>query len=131
MSENVKHDRITNFVTGPCALHARDVLSKIAPRIDGIASSVTDLQPDRRSATAPAEYRPKSPHHGKQLSTRVHSAVPDLEPHPMAAVDLASPVLEATEEARMWLSLFGIVMLMSVGFGAGSLLASLFERNAL
>ncbi|HEY6027166.1 MAG TPA: hypothetical protein VIV09_09745 [Pseudolabrys sp.] len=49
----------------------------------------------------------------------------------MAAVDLASPVLEATEEAHMWLSLFGIVMLMSVGFGAGSLLASLFERNAL
>ena len=31
----------------------------------------------------------------------------------------------------MWLSLFGVVSLMSVGFGAGSLLASLFERNAL
>ena len=27
----------------------------------------------------------------------------------------------------MWLSLFGVVIVMSLGFGAGSLLADLFE----
>jgi hypothetical protein len=32
-------------------------------------------------------------------------------------------------EARMWLTLFGIVLVMSVGFGLGSVLADLFERN--
>ena len=33
------------------------------------------------------------------------------------------------QEARMWLSLLGIVMVLSLGLGAGSLLASLLERN--
>jgi hypothetical protein len=29
----------------------------------------------------------------------------------------------------MWLSLFGVVLLMSLGFGVGSVLADLFERE--
>jgi len=29
----------------------------------------------------------------------------------------------------MWLSLFGIVLVMSLGFGLGSLLADRFERD--
>ena len=34
-----------------------------------------------------------------------------------------------TEEARMWLSLFGIVLVLSLGFGLGSMLADKFERD--
>lgn len=29
----------------------------------------------------------------------------------------------------MWLALFGIVLVMSLGFGVGSVLADMFERN--
>jgi hypothetical protein len=37
----------------------------------------------------------------------------------------------ATEEALMWLSLFGIVLVMSLGFGLGSVLADLYEQDSL
>jgi hypothetical protein len=35
-----------------------------------------------------------------------------------------------TEEALMWLSLFAIVLVMSLGFGLGSMLADMFERDS-
>jgi hypothetical protein len=31
----------------------------------------------------------------------------------------------------MWISLFGIVLVMSLGFGLGSVLADLYERDSL
>jgi len=33
------------------------------------------------------------------------------------------------QEARMWPTLFAIILVMSLGFGLGSLLANAYERN--
>jgi hypothetical protein len=38
-------------------------------------------------------------------------------------------LLEIPWEAAMWLVVFGIVLVTSLGFGVGSVLADIFERN--
>jgi len=44
---------------------------------------------------------------------------------------LPGPDSLETEEAKMWLALFGWNLVMSVGFGLGSVLADLFERDSI
>ena len=44
---------------------------------------------------------------------------------------LPGPDSLATEELGMWLALFGIVIVMSLGFGIGSVLADMMERDSI
>ena len=75
MSENVKRDRITNFVTETYALQVRDLIRKIAPQIGSVAPPSPAPAARSKRGGAPTGYHPKSPHCGKHFSTKAHEAM--------------------------------------------------------